>query len=347
MKSQYETLQAQGYGGAGGSGGGSMWKKALLISGLGCAVLVLVGALLMSLGVFRVVTCCVDHGEKQSYLRAAAFEFGEAVHEGDYDRAYGMLDGSKRADVTVEQMGAEFDALGLREKPPMPVDTAHQTDRDGEHFWRLEIDFAAPRGEDVVRLKLRVEDATIDVDREPSQVAIADWEVEQRTRTLTDDPYAEAALDFHRRLRGSDFEGARRQVAMGADWRGGDASAFAGQMEPLVEELAAMQSEEVYGLYTEDNQRVRVELLLTDGDGGMFFIDYYVQRFLHSISGVSEVRPAHGVERSPEKVGDPDDSEGADDDSTAPADGSDEASGAGEVPPEDEDGGGDEVESAE
>ena len=296
MNAQRTMVQAGGYGGGHGGGGTSVWKKVLLITGLGCAVLVLVGGLLMGLGVFRVATCCIEHGEKQEYLRSASYEFAEALHREDYDRAFGMLDEREREQISLHDFRAEFEELGLDERPPLPVEMARHIDREERNEWRVDVDFAAPRSSEVIRLSLTIDDDHVDVDADASHLGIRDWEVTRTTRVISQVSYAEAAMRFQRLIRQRDYDAARFMVPHGHEWRGQSSEEFAEAVQPLADALATVTHEEVYGLYPEDNHRLRVQLLVTDVDGDHYFIDYYVGRFMHGIDSVSELRPAHDVE---------------------------------------------------
>ncbi len=296
MNAGQSRLQAGGYGGSGGQGGGSIWKKLFLITGLGCAVLVLVGALLMGLGVFRVATCCIEHGEKQEYMRTATYEFAQSLHGGDYDGAYEMLHESTQQRVTKPEFISEFEELSLADTPPLPVYGIHHTDREDENRWRASVDFAEPRSAEVIALTVHVQDSSIDPEAGSAGLDVDEWEIEHRVRDIEHDRYSEAAMNFHRILRQRNFEGARFRVSRNAGWRGASVEQFAEEMEPLVTELEAMQRAEVYGLYPEDIHRVRVEVLLSDAAGETYFIDYYVEAFVQGINSISEIRPAYDVE---------------------------------------------------
>lgn len=285
-----------------GSSGGSVWKKVFLVSGLGCAVLVLVGSVLMGLGVFRMATCCVEHGEKQEYLRESGYDFANAVHNGRWDQAHGMLSPSAKEQWSVGDFQQAFVPYEFDRRPPLTVGRISQNSVDGHTEWRMTVTFAGPRDSEAVDVRLVVHDDDIDVEAGSGALGIASWEISRLPRDLATTPQGESVLNFHRALKGQDFAAARTRVEMWADWRGDSVAEFAATVEPVANALQGSSREEVYGIYPEEPGRVRVKVRFVGGDGQTYFVDYYVQGFLHGIDGIGEIRLAHDDRWGDEEV---------------------------------------------
>ncbi len=279
-------------GDMGGPGASSPWKKFFMISGLGCAVLVLVGALFMGLGVFQIATCCADHGEKQNYLRSVGHRFGDAIQNGDYAGAYEMVHESKRETVGFEEFRQEFERYELEHRPPFPASETKHFQTGEQNRWRVQIPFAEPRSEEVVRVSLFVDDDHIDTEAWSPKNIFGEWEITTDQRPLADSDYADGAVRFYGFLRAREFDAARFLISRRGPLRERDQSELTEYLESLATDLDAIRGEEIYGLSPgEDGDTVRVTMLLTADDGAQYFQDYVITARSYMTRDVSQLRP--------------------------------------------------------
>lgn len=327
--------------GAGGSGGSS-WSKVLKITGIGCAILVLVGALLTGLGVFKAATCCSQFEDLAAHaeeVQVVGHEFATAVHAGNFEEAYGYLSESARQEISKEEFTAEFEQwqpMLTASKPfPMRLDVDIEDDEDVDWSeltsfdrWAVSTYFSEPRSEEVLELDFIV--ATEQQDDETATHGVDSWNVEQRQRRLSQDVYGQTALQFHDRIDRKNFADARNMIDSEITWSE-DGAGLRDGVEDLADQLPPRTSVDVYGLYPEDDaQLVSVRLLLTDADDNTYFVDYVVT-WEETIYAISELQ---SVDLEPEAVDDSDDADNADDDDD---DDDDEAAGEGDDQQEAED----------
>lgn len=315
-------VQAQYQSGPPGQGG-SPWKKVLLIGGIGCGVLLLVGGLLVGLGVFQIGNWCsgvcaeleaMDELGSEAQMRG--HEFALALHHGDYDRAYGMVDESTQQETSLEEFSAEFgeyaDYLALSAPFPIHRELDEEVDWDGEMGttqWRVWTQFSAPQGDERLVLAWTSElerhgDGTVDH-------SIVDWSLEVEPWAFDDDDYAWAAKNFHRALEREHYREAQDMLSIYSDLDAFNKEGFVSDMEGLVSVLGEAEETRLYGLYPENHVDVMVVRYLLIGDGTRHFLDYHVDRH-HEIYDVGDVESAEEVSDEVEAVVD-DDTEDVDD----------------------------------
>lgn len=294
MNREHRRIQAViNHGPAGGAGGDSPWKKLLMVTGLGCAVLVLVGGLLLGLGVFRVATCCADHGEKQNYLRTIGYQFGEALQNGDYAGAYGMLHESKRKDLSQQAFREAFEHHDLQRRKAFPVAEARHIQTGGDNRWGIKIPFAEPRSSEVVTVTVFAEDPHLDLEEWSAQNVFSHWEIGIHRRELVADEYSDGAMRFHGFLQAREFEGARFLISRRGPLRDLDSDARGERLEELADALESTRLEGIYGLYPEPGgDSVRVKVVVSGPDEELYFLDYVITARSKMTRDVSSLRPA-------------------------------------------------------
>lgn len=306
----------------GGHGGGSKKGLVLKVLGGGCLVLFLVGALLTGLGVFKAVSCCsdiVDLATHAEEARLRSYDFGAALHRGDYSGAYELLTTEKRAEMTVEEFEATFEpwAEQLSLYRPWPTDLVVTEDDDlGEMMTdrRLSFEclFMPPDGGEglVMTMVLRSQG-----EGEEARSFIEQWSMTKRFYDLQDHSYGRAGRRFVQRITEGRFEEARLMVPFGDE---------PGQMndEEFEKVSKAMQAElgtgkiSVERLDPQGANFVRVTLLMS-GDRGEKRIELLVVNGQQIIEVVSvedvEGEPAGAMDVVDEEEGEPgaQDEEGA------------------------------------
>lgn len=286
--------------------GGSPWKKVLLAGGIGCAVLLLAGALLIGLGVFRLGACISAETDQQHVgqgLQLQVHEFGEALHRRDYDRAFEMVDESRREEMTRQEFADQFDEYRdyLDQSSPFPID--HTRDRkDGGmcdagdpaewNDWFLNTYFAGPQSDEALELHLTVQGRM--VGEENIEGRIVDWDTRIDRRPMDEDDYAWVARDFHRELRRGNYREAQAMASMFGELERIDRDEFTRQIRPLISRLEEADESRVYGLYPKNHVDVMKVRFLLEGPEENYFVDYLVDR-RKQIYGIGDIEPADTV----------------------------------------------------
>lgn len=300
--------------------------KWLKIGGIGCAVLVLVGGLLLVLAVYQGVTCCGDFAAAFEEVQVESHQAAAALHLGDYERFHDRLDESVRQDVSPADLEAEFGEYRpyLDASEPFPIRIDIDPDEfdamnvaGGEQF-RVHTHFAQPRYEDRLRLSLVVETREAQAEDKDVEVRILDWETAIEEVHFSASEYAQSAERFYNRLQRQDFNSAHQMVARmgGGELAGMTGEEFAAEMQPVAERLSGMDRAEVQGVYPgEYLETVTVRMLVVEADQPYFF-DIMTDRE-DTIYEVSEIHPA-GVDldeidpAADEQTDEPDDEEPGD-----------------------------------
>lgn len=300
------NMQADQGGGATGSAGDNSWPKWLKISGIGCAVLLLVGGILLALAVFRTAACCSEFGEFAEVLEEVQVEThssAAALHVGDYQQFYDDLDPAVQETVSVADIEAEFEEFRtyLDASQPFPI----RVDLDQEEFDLMNVGemdqfevlthFGEPQYRERLQVRLFVE-ATMeetDGDEPAVDLRIIDWEAFVEEADFAESRYAQTAQRFHDRIERGDFQNAHHMLVPGLDegLAALNQEEFSAEMEAISERLAAMDRADIQGVYPHDYvDTITVRMLLVD-DGEPYFIDYLVN-WQDQVLDVSDVEPA-------------------------------------------------------
>lgn len=279
-----------------------------MISGLGCAVLMLVGALLVGLGVFRVGAFCSAAGEHEQVgqdLQLHAYEFGDALHRGDYRRAYGMLDESTQDTISEDEFVdevSEYESL-LAASPPFPVA------REQEHLesgvcdagdpsevsrWRLSTQFAGPKAEEILQMELTSEGRN--VDGEIKDQRVVEWQFRKDTRDVEDDGYVWSAIRFHRALNRGDYREAQRVLSVHSELDRFDRDLLAEQVSPITVGIDDTDDFRFGGVYPERHVDVLTVRMILEGDDEDLYVDYKVD-WRHDVYDFEGPEPFDGALR--------------------------------------------------
>lgn len=288
---------------------GSSWPKWLLGIGVGCAVVCLVGAVLVGVGVFKSVSCCFEHTQANSAVRTETFEFATLMHYEDYDGAYEMLAASRQSKLSREEFEDQLEPYrdDLADRSPFPVDSTSQVGDEGlwetSSRWRGTVQFV-PRGS-AEAVEMEVVLNVTERDTGGYAAEIVDWQMSRTSFDRAETRYARTALRFHRQLTQGDFDAARGMLPVGSEYSMGEQSqqapdAFAEVMEPTVRRLDEMETVFVYALHPMgDPDKIRVELRMTDALEATYSMDFIVSKGrVYDVSGVRRVAP--GSEDAPE-----------------------------------------------
>ena len=183
--------------------GKSKWGLALKITGLGCAVLILVGGILSGLGVFKAVSCCsevMELAEVGNLASEQGYHFARALHEGDQAGAEALVDPSRR-DLLEEAFRTYGEELG--QSLPFPVEYAVDPalEREGlREFsrWYVETLFAGAQAEEGLGLRIEVEARR---ENEEVEVRITNWRFSRESRDLTDNVWTRRVRNFGEQVR--------------------------------------------------------------------------------------------------------------------------------------------------
>lgn len=301
-------LAAQGPSGAAGSN--STFPKWLKITGIGCAVICLVVTVLMALGVFQAVSCCTDTHRAGIQAQSTGFEFANALHDGDYDAAYELLAESKKEETSraeFEQAFAPHESMWTA-RGPYPVRYEPHVEgrenqepqlgdlNDLQRRWRVGTAFAAEDGSEALNLQLAIE---FDEDGgEELSGGITDWEIQSASWNPAETVYGQTALRFHERLERRNFTDARLRLAPDSELGGMQEEAFVEELRPVFERFDEMEDVRVHSLHSiGDPNALRVEMRMTDAEGGVYAVDYVVDwgDLVHDVSEVRRIGSAESI----------------------------------------------------
>lgn len=317
---------------SGAAGANSSWPKWLKITGIGCAVLLLVGALLAALGVFQVVSCCTDTHEAGLKAQTEGFEFVTALHEGDFEGAYALLGDEARSEASQTEFEAEFEPYRqlMEANRPLPVryepyvgEGRQDEVQIGElgqlqRRWHVVSGFAEPGADRALEIRLIVDFGADGIDDTPGNVA--SWEVTPVQWDAAETIYGQTAIQFHERLERKNFEDARRMLAPPSDLHELSRDAFVEQLRPTFEQFDGMRNVRVTGLWgIDDPGAVRAEVQMVDGDDVRWAVDYVVdwRGWVYEVGEVRRVGAAEDRDDArddePEEAPDDDGENGPDD----------------------------------
>ena len=300
MKSNGSRIQAEFDGGQGG--GGSNWSTVLKVAGIGCAVLLLVGGVLAGFGVFKAATCCsqfADLAMVSQDARELGYDFAEALHEQEYERAYQFLDDEARQRMSLEEFRAEVGEYSelLTASKPYPVIVHMEEDAGGidsmAQFsrWRLTTRFADPRSERSLELHFQAEYKVDPEDQEVMSRSITDWELSPRTRILEEDPSAQAAKRFYDRIRQERYADAIRLVTLFGPMRDEGEEELEKRLRTIYEETGGERAK-VVAVYPHDREMIGVQLLVERSDGTGRTVEVLVTAMNHQVLEGAPVRAA-------------------------------------------------------
>ena len=243
-------------------GGKNTWSTILKIGGVGCAIVLLVGGILLGLGVFRAATCCSEFEELSRVsqeVQAEGHAFAMALHEGEEARAYDKLDDRLKGQVDSDAFAAQVEAWRevLDESRPFPMRLdVDQEDIDfgdigGFDQWHLTTHFGAPDAERLGELTMLMT-STRDDDGE-IEVEVSHWEMESVQRALRDDPYMSLALRFDDHIRRGEYEMARRLLSGQGDWAQLEGEEFERRVAELKEIGPGADERQAMGLIPQDH----------------------------------------------------------------------------------------------
>lgn len=300
MQTSENFIQSEFDGGQGG--GGSNWSTVLKVTGIGCAVLLLVGGVLAGFGVFKAATCCsqfADLAMVSQDARELGYDFAEALHEQEYERAYQFLDDETRQRVSLEEFRAEVGEYSelLTASKPYPVIVHMEEDAGGMDTlaqfsrWRLTTRFADPRSERSLELHFQAEYKVDPEDQEVMSRSITDWELSPRTRILEEDPSAQAAKRFYDRIRQERYADAIRLVTLFGPMRDDGEEELEKRLRTIYEETGGERAK-VVAVYPHDREMIGVQMLVERSDGTGRTVEVLVTAMNHQVFEVAPVRAA-------------------------------------------------------
>ncbi|RAL22953.1 hypothetical protein DL240_08665 [Lujinxingia litoralis] len=197
-----------------GSGKGAKFLK---IAGIGCAAVILIGALFAGLGVFKAVSCVEDFvgiAESAQEGQSFAYEFVEAARRGDYQGVYDRLDPEAQAELSVAEVEQMFEPRreALNRGEPFPVGVrliSNDTDQ-GTTSWEMTTRIARPTDTEAVLMSMEV--VYRDGAAGDGRFGVLGWEVREVLREMAEEPAAQMAMRFHREVVNERVEEARRFV---------------------------------------------------------------------------------------------------------------------------------------
>ncbi len=205
-------------GGGGGGGRRTVWK----VLGVGCLAVVLLGAVLMSVGAFKVASCCGDAKrltEGGQRMGAAARSFGAAVQEGDYASAHTFVDPQASGLADEAALRALFKpheplmreaVLLLDEVRPLPPEGTPQgslPDLSKVNQFKVFGRFYPLEGDAALRLTMTFSllgEAPAEADGEQRAVRMIALKVEPGQVDLAQEAPARAVRELHGMLQGGD-----------------------------------------------------------------------------------------------------------------------------------------------
>lgn len=216
MRQQIEFKPPSDFTGDGDAGGGK--KKIWMWLGIGCGVVALIIGLLLVLGTWKTVSCCVEAGKQTHAAQQFAVEFATELQRGDAKAAWSKTTSDFQSRMTLTEfrdaIAAHRDTLDQAGEPRLKNIhvRAQNADDIEEAGWDVTVQYAAPSATEVLVLNLRV---VARGDGEEARFLVDRAEFDVRQRRLDSEPPARAALDFLATLQAGDYENAHRQLAPG------------------------------------------------------------------------------------------------------------------------------------
>lgn len=196
-----------------GGGSGKSWLKWL---GIGCGVIVLIIGGLLAVGTWKTASCCgqlYDEARRSVEANQLSLALGSDLAQGNIEAARAKMTDELKATISAEDLQntlsehQSFLSAGPGRLSNMSVE---KNDLDEPMRWKMTLDFAPPAGNEKLVAMIEVisrgegEEATFMVDS---------LQFETRTRDIASEPPAVEVLDFHRQLRGGNFESAYRHMS--------------------------------------------------------------------------------------------------------------------------------------
>lgn len=257
---------------SGGEQGSSTFNKVLKFSAIGCAVIVLIGAVLAGFGAFKAVSCCGEFQELALVAEGAqehAYGFVVDLREQDYESAYAALDVSAKQELEVADVRRAFEphTEDLQKGMPTPfgVTLLSRNDDQSEVVWEMTTRVAEPSASHALQISLEV--AYHGGEGAEPVYGVSAWEVTRVTRSLADEPSAMLAQRFHRDVANGRVEQARRYVAA-------ESELYGTSLEDFSERVAALQGlgvtpAGVVAVAPQDFSSAEVTLRVPRGEGAL------------------------------------------------------------------------------
>ncbi len=200
------------------SSGGRRWLK---WAGIGCAAMMLILAVLLAVGGFRMVSCCsglIETGRLTFEVESFSQDFARSIQTGAYDAAYEMTSAEVyRSQTSPTEFAAIFRPHQELLARSVPVVSNLKVLGENEipaHRWEVTMRLLPPDGTQVLTMMLTVHGESVGKD-EPGVFEIVDLQLEKRTRDLALEPPVQGVRAIQNLLRVGDYEGAYGQLALG------------------------------------------------------------------------------------------------------------------------------------
>ncbi|RVU44753.1 hypothetical protein EA187_09430 [Lujinxingia sediminis] len=257
---------------SGGEQGASTGSKVLKFAAIGCAVIVLIGAIFAGFGAFKVVSCCGEFQELALVAEGAqehAYEFVIDLRREDYESAYAALSATAQHELQVEDVRRAFsphtEDLNKGMPTPFGVTLLSRNDDQSEVVWEMTTRVAEPSASHALQLRLEV--GYVGGEEAEPGYGVSAWEVTRVTRSLADDPAAMMAQRFHREVANGRVEQARRYVAAESDMYGTSLEDF-GERVAVLQKLGVTPAG-VVAIAPRDHRSTEVTLRVLRGDGAL------------------------------------------------------------------------------
>ncbi|QDG49747.1 hypothetical protein FIV42_03045 [Persicimonas caeni] len=198
-----------------GGGSGKSWLKWL---GIGCGVIVLIIGGLLAVGTWKTASCCGDlYDQARLSVEAGKFstEFGNDLAQGEVEAARAKMTDALRAEVSADDLQStlsQYERFLVAGPGRLSNVSVEKKDMDQPTRWKMTLDFAPPAGTEKLVAMLEI----ISRGEDEAQTFLVDeLKFETRTRDISSEPPAVEVLDFHRQLRGGNFENAYRHMSSG------------------------------------------------------------------------------------------------------------------------------------
>ena len=198
-----------------GSNSSSDSNNIWLWLGGGCALVLIVGGILLSFGAYKGVTCCQSALERQKKARQFALSFAEDIQGAKYDKAWSKTSERLRLAITkddltdrVERVGAQLAETMLRVEGLNQQIGGTNKDTSGSHYV-VDVAFMPRAGTSYVVMKTRL----INIGKsEQPEFRVDEVEFVRRARKMAAEPPAQVVQRFNKNVADGNMEGALNQV---------------------------------------------------------------------------------------------------------------------------------------
>ncbi len=232
-------------------------RKVLMGVGLGCAAVLLVIGGLSATGLFRAFTFLSELNKMATAgeeLDAVTYGFALALHEGDVEKAYGMLGEAARERHTPETLIAEIQEYERELAWSLPFPITKQrlnvepsdklTYNPGDSDWKTSTYFRSPDSGNELALSMTI---GLDANGSDSHAYVIDWEWETRTEDREADRVLARVERLAEYILNEEWESASHSVHVRSPLRSGGADA-APRLRELVPELPAGSTVHIVGV---------------------------------------------------------------------------------------------------